>query len=255
MGRKKTVVEEEDVELSYSHKFIENSPTYGTTCPEISMNADKRTQDSNRERKSWNRVGPKKDGKKQRGRKVETNQVRTYAQGESWKKRKNKQTNKIPHPEKSPSHQWGDQPRQRRNFGVLEENTAIELKQLKWKWSSTNSQCHCPALPNQRQGGRGQELKFWLWRSDSDRKVGLGNWGNIELVSWWKPGGTGVSNNHNWICKLRNPSPFCRLDTIVRRCWREWTGSTSKPLPATSALRLQDPNSPSSMIYPWATAT
>ena len=39
----------------------------------------------------------------------------------------NKQTSKTLHPGSHP-HQRGDQLRQRRNFGVLEENTAIRLK-------------------------------------------------------------------------------------------------------------------------------
>ena len=78
---------------------------------------------------------------------------------------------------KSPPHQWGDQPRQRRKFAEL-ENTAFGVKQLKWKWSSTNSHCHCPVLPNR---------KWW--------RIGARNWnstfrGQNRTESWgWLPGG------------------------------------------------------------------
>ena len=59
---------------------------------------------------------------------------------------------------RNPPHRRGGQPRQR-NFGGLEKSTAIGLKQLKWKWSSTNSQCHHPAFPNHKQ--RQTPTKNW----------------------------------------------------------------------------------------------
>ena len=73
--------------------------------------------------------------------------------GGSWKRRNNKQIKICTLI--NPLHQQEDQLRQRKIFGVLEENTAIRLKQLKWKWSSTNGQCHSPALPNHKWGCTG----------------------------------------------------------------------------------------------------
>ena len=54
--------------------------------------------------------------------------------GESWKEEKLLHSEKFPH--------WQGQLGQRRNFRVSEENTAIGIKQLKWKQSSTNGQCY-----------------------------------------------------------------------------------------------------------------
>lgn len=90
------------MKLTCSHKFIENPSICGTIWPENLLNADKRTQDSDRERDtSQNRVGQKKEGKKKE-RKGETKQIRTCAPGKELVKEK-KKTKKQPtlHPGKS----------------------------------------------------------------------------------------------------------------------------------------------------------
>lgn len=75
-----------------------------------------------------------------------------------------------------------DKERQRKNFGVLEGKRAIGIRQLKRKQSSTNGQCHRPALPNYKLGEeRGQELKLKLWISDSERSWG---WPPGEKLGW-----------------------------------------------------------------------
>lgn len=42
--------------------------------------------------------------------------------------------------------QWRDQPGQRRNLRMLEENSVMSVKQLKWKYPP--QMCYIPALPN-----------------------------------------------------------------------------------------------------------
>ena len=49
----------------------------------------------------------------------------------------------VPHTSKETSKRDGI-------FGILEEYTAVGIKQLKWKRSSTNGQSHCSALSNHR---------------------------------------------------------------------------------------------------------
>ena len=61
--------------------------------------------------------------------------------GRSWKEEK------LLHPGKFPHHQ-GNRLGNKRNFRVFEENTAISVKQLKWKQSSTNDLCYHPAFTN-----------------------------------------------------------------------------------------------------------
>lgn len=112
--------------LTYCHKFIENPPVCGTTCPENFLNANKGTQDSDREQKTFTKRGGTKERKKDR-EKEKRSRSRPAPLGESWKKRGEKL-----HTLRNPPHQQ-DEPRQRRNFGVLKENTAIGVKEFKWK--------------------------------------------------------------------------------------------------------------------------
>ena len=83
------------MKLTYSHKVTENPSKCGTICPQNLLSANKRTQDSNRERKnSQNWVGQKKKGKRKE-RKGETKQVRTCTPGREMEKEKKKKNSEV----------------------------------------------------------------------------------------------------------------------------------------------------------------
>ena len=137
--------------------------------------ADQRTWDASRESKSSrNWIEHKKEGRKKQ-RKGETKQVRDLHPaplGGSWKMRQNKQTK----PCTLRSSPTPARPAQR-NSGVLEENTAIGLKQLKWKCPSTNGSVitlHFPTISRHRQGP-GTEISALQIRLR--QKTGAGNLG------------------------------------------------------------------------------
>ena len=120
-----------------------------TTCRENLLNSDKRNQYSDRDKKKKNftKLGRTKERKK-KGENGETKQLGTHTHGRELEMEGEK---KNLHALRSPPHQQGDRIRQRRNIGVLEENTATGVKQIKWKQSSTNGQCHCLPLPKYEQ--------------------------------------------------------------------------------------------------------
>ena len=102
-------------------------------------------------KKNFMKLGRTKERRKnKKERKGEKNQVIACATGRELEKEKKSFCTLGSAP-----HQWGNQLRQRKNFGVLEEKVAIGVKQLKLKRSSTNCNCHCPALSNHNLGQTG----------------------------------------------------------------------------------------------------
>lgn len=61
-----------------------------------------------------------------------------------------------------------------KNFTVLEENIAIGVKQLKWKESSTNSQCPTLYFPTRGWGGQGLGTKTLPLEIRLKQKVWVG---------------------------------------------------------------------------------
>ena len=56
------MVEQKDMKLTYSNKYIENTSTFGIIHRKNLLNAGKRPQDSDKARKSlWNLIGQKKE--------------------------------------------------------------------------------------------------------------------------------------------------------------------------------------------------
>lgn len=75
--------------LTYTHKFTENPSICGTICTDNLLNADKRSQDSYRERKtSQNWVKQKKEEKKMRREKEKQRRSEPVLLEGNWKREK-----------------------------------------------------------------------------------------------------------------------------------------------------------------------
>ena len=118
------------MKLTYSHKHIENASTCGKICTENLLKSVKTPRDSDKARKSsWNWVAQMKKDRKGEEKKEE---------GQDWHHEEGAGNKKI-------SCTMGIPPpvKQRRNLRLLDENTAIGVKQ---KLYSTNGQCYHIAL-------------------------------------------------------------------------------------------------------------
>ena len=137
------------------------------------MNAGKITQDSEGEKKTslnWVRQNKKKR-KRRRGKEKQSRSG--PSPWEEAGKEKKKSTKECQTLGSSP-HQLSRPVQWRKNFVVLEENTAIDVPQLNQKWSSTVSQCHCPALLNHKLGGQGLGIETPSLKIEVREKAGAG---------------------------------------------------------------------------------
>ena len=162
------MLEEQDVKLTFSHKYIKNTSTCLIILTEYLLNAGRRPQTSERARKSLhNWVGQKK---KEREKGIWMAGWDLHPWEGAMKEEMFLYTGVSPH--------WqGDQPRQRGSFGVLEESATTGFQQPEQRETCTDGQCHHPALPSLRCVstivGRDWVLKLGLWRSDLGRGLGL----------------------------------------------------------------------------------
>ena len=80
------MVEQQDIRLIYSHKYIENTTICGTLCTENLQKTEKRPQDYDRTIKtSQNQIGHKKEERSRtREKEAKGNEMRPAFPGGSW---------------------------------------------------------------------------------------------------------------------------------------------------------------------------